>query len=327
VTALSSRHRVCIALVGFAFALFGATPALEAQSGALFLLVPFGARAVGMGEAVSADTTLGTEGLWWNAAALSRLPEKEVAIHHSKTLIATSEMLTIAAPSKVIGTLAFGAYIVDYGDQQATDNQGQAIGVITNRNYLLALSYGTPVGKRLGVGVTYKFLMLRRVCSGACGNTAVISGSSSALDVGAQYALPTPFPMSLGVTVRNMGPKLQVKDQAQADPLPKVLQMGAMGRLPITRLKEAGASVDVSLDLLSSDALNGTNVGVGIVAGYMDQYFLRGGYKKQAGEGSGPSIGLGFQRGAFGFDLSRRFDALSQELGEPPTYITLRARF
>ena len=313
--------------MGVAVALCSAATTLHAQSGALFLLVPFGAKAVGMGEAVSADTTLGTEGLWWNAAALSRLPEKEVSIHHSKTLIATSEMLTFAVPSKVIGTLALGAYIVDYGDQQATDENGQPLGVITNRNYLLAASYGTPVGKRLALGVTYKFLMLRRVCSGACGNSAAISGSSSALDVGAQYALPTPFPVSLGLALRNIGPKLQVKDQAQADPLPKVLQMGAMSRLPIARLKEAGASLDVSLDVLSAEALNGTNVSVGVAAGYMDQYFLRAGYKKQSGEGSGPSIGLGFQRGACGFDLSRRFDQLSQELGEPPTYITLRARF
>ena len=236
-------------------------------------------------------------------------------------------MLTVAVPSKVIGTLALGAYIVDYGDQQATGENGEPIGVITDRNYLLALSYGTPVGKRLGVGVTYKFLTMRRVCSGACGNTAAISGSSSAIDIGAQYALPTSLPVSLGFSIRNLGPKLQVKDQAQADPLPKAVQMGVMTRLPIAQLKEAGGSIDVSFDVLSADALNGTNVGLGVSAGYQDQYFFRAGYKKQSGEGSGPSIGLGFQRGAFGFDLSRRFDQLSEQFGEPPTYITLRARF
>ncbi len=314
-------------LVAGALGLLGVTPELGAQEGALFLLFPFGAKAVGLGEAVSADTTMGVEGVWWNAAALARMSSKEVSLHHSQTLLARSEMLTVAVPSKVIGTLALGAYIVDYGDQQATDDQNQPIGVITNRNYLFSLSYGTPVGKQLGIGVTYKFLMLRRVCSGACGNAAVIAGSSSAIDIGGQYTLPIAFPLSVGFSIRNMGPKLQVKDQAQADPLPKTLQMGVMSRLPITRLKEAGASLDVSADILSANALDGTNVGVGAAVGYLDQYFFRAGYKKQKGEGSGPSIGLGFQRGAFGFDLSRRFDALSEQSGETPTYITLRARF
>lgn len=326
-TLRSVRRRVVLRVVSCVLALLGASTALEAQSGALFLLVPFGARAVGLGEAVSADTTLGSEGIWWNAAALARLPSKEVALHHSKTLIATSEMLTVAIPSKVIGTIAFAGYAVDYGDQQATDAQGQPIGVITNRNYLLSLSYGTPVGKRLGIGVTYKFIMLRRVCSGACGNTAVLSGSTSAFDAGAQYALPTPFPVSLGFSIRNLGPKLQVKDQAQADPLPSVVQLGVMSRLPLAKLKAAGGSLDLSADVLSAEALNGTNVGLGASLGYLDQYFLRVGYKKQTGEGSGPSFGFGLQRGAFGIDLSRRFDQLSEQLGETPTYITLRARF
>ena len=76
-----------------------------AQNGGLFLLVPFGARAVGQGDAVVADTTLGTEAMWWNAAALAWLPKREIAIHHSQTVIANSDMLTFAVPSRVLGTL------------------------------------------------------------------------------------------------------------------------------------------------------------------------------------------------------------------------------
>ena len=318
------KARALIALLGL---LVIDAPTLAAQSGALFLLVPFGARAVGLGEAISADTSLGSEGLWWNAAAMARMPSKEVAVHHSQTVLATSDMLTLAVPSRVFGTLAIGAYVVDYGDQQATDqNTGQPIGVITNRNYLLALSYATPVGKRLSVGVSYKFLMLRFSCSGACGNTPVLSGSSSALDAGVQYVLPTTFPVSVGVSVRNLGPKLQIKDKPQADPLPLVIQGGLAARLPIASLTSAGASLDVSADLLLADAL-GTNLGIGASLGFQDAYFLRAGYKRQQGEGSGPSLGIGLQRGALGIDLSRRFDGLSAQLGETPTYITLRARF
>lgn len=312
----------------FSLLMLGLAPAATAQNGGLFLLVPFGARAVGQGEAVVADTTLGTEGMWWNAAALSRLPKREVAIHHSQTVIATSDMLTYAMPSKVLGTLAASAYLVNYGDQQATDGQtGTPVGTITNRNYQLALSYATPLGKRFNAGLTYKFIMLRFQCSGVCGAIPVISGSTSALDLGAQYTLPTTMPITIGAAVRNLGPALQVKDAEQADPLPRVVQVGARARIPVKSLDEAKATLDVSADLLTASALGGSAGALGVSLGYKEQAFLRGGYKLQRGQGAGPSVGFGFQRGGFGVDIARRFDALSSQLGEPPTYVSLRARF
>lgn len=301
---------------------------LRAQNGALYLLVPFGARAVSQGEAVVADSTLGTEALWWNAAALARLGKKELAVHHSQTLVATSDMLTFAVPSRVLGTIAASAYLVNYGDQSATDPvSGTEIGTITNRNYQLALAYATPVGKRLSAGLTYKFVMLRFQCTGICGNIPVISGSTSALDMGAQYVLPTKLPIMLGASVRNLGPALQLKDAEQADPLPRVIQLGGRARLPVHALQQNGATLDVTLDVQSAAALNGAAGGLGLILGYRQVAFLRGGYKLQPGDSKGPSIGFGFERGGFALDLARRFDAASAQLGEPPTYVSLRARF
>jgi hypothetical protein len=320
-------ERCVRAAVVLAFSVSAASQA-RAQNGGLFLLVPFGAHAVALGEAVVADSTLGTEAMWWNAAALARIGKKELAVHHSQTLIATSDMLTFALPSRVLGTIAASAYLVNYGDQAATDPvNGTEIGTITNRNYQLALSYATPVGKRLSAGVTYKFIMLRFQCTGICGNVPVISGSTSALDLGAQYVLPTTLPVTIGASVRNIGPALQVKDAEQADPLPRIIQVGGKARVPVQSLTDAGASLDVTLDVQSAAALNGAAGGLGVVLGYRDVAFLRGGYKLQPGDAKGPSIGFGFQRGGFALDLARRFDAASAQLGEPPTYISLRARF
>lgn len=301
---------------------------VQAQSGALFLLVPFGARAVGMGDAVSADTSIGAEGVWWNAAALARVASKEVAFHHSQTFLANSEMLTLVFPSRVIGTIAVAAYFVDYGDVQATDDIGNPTGVVSNRSYLLSASYATPIGKRASLGLTYKYFMQRfNDCSGFCSGLAVAAGSSSALDVGVQYAIPMTFPLNVGMSVRNMGPKLQVKDEPQADPLPRVIQFGASSRLPIASLAASGATLDLNVDIMSAPAPGGTSFGVGSSLGYRDQYFLRGGYKRQQGDAGGPSLGIGFQRGSFGFDFSRRFDRNSTQVGETPTYVSLRARF
>lgn len=329
-----SRQRVArVLLFVLGVLIVAPIPTLRAQTGALFLLVPFGARAVGMGEAVSADTALGTEAIWWNPAATARASSKEIALHHSQTVLApSSDMLIVVVPSRVIGTLTFAGYSVDYGDQEATDqNNGQPIGLISTRNYMLALGYSTTVGKRASVGLSYKYVVLRSACAGTCGAFPVLAGKSFALDGGAQYVLPTRFPISLGASVRNIGPKMQIKDQPQADPLPRVIQVGAMSRLPIKSLSDGGASLDVSADVINVPAADAsaseTMLGFGAAMGYREMYFLRGGYKKQRGDGGGLSFGFGIQKGAFGLDFSRRLDRLSSQLGETPTYVSLKARF
>ena len=320
------RPRVAFALTAL---LAAAQPVVAQSNGGLFLLAPFGARAAGQGDAVVADTSLGTEGIWWNAASLARITKRELAIHHSQTVFATNDMIAYAVPSPVLGTLAGAYYLVNYGDQPATPaNSGDvSTGTITNKNHMLALSYATPVGSRFSAGLSYKFVLLRfNQCSGLCGGSPGVTGSTQALDIGAQYRVPVRVPFTVGFAVRNLGPALQAKDKDQADPLPRVIQIGAKVRVPIQSLNESGATLDLSADILNSPALDGQAGGAGFVLGYKEQLFLRGGYKVQVGDAGGPSLGIGFERGQFGFDVSRRFDGLGQ-LGTPPTYISLHARF
>ncbi len=329
-----SAIRGNLAVACAAMLMVAAPIAAAAQSnGALFLLVPLGARAVGLGEAIVADSSIGSEGIWWNASSMARLRKKDLAIHHSQTAFAVSDMLAFAMPSRVLGTLAVSAYIVNYGDQAVTPDGGGdvSVGTVTNRNYMLALSYATPAGSRLSAGLSYKFVMLRFQCSGICGNTPTISGSTQALDLGAQYRMPGTIPITIGAALRNLGPALQVKDKDQADPLPKVLQVGGKVRVPVKSLTEAGATLDLSADVISdvlgSEALGGLSTGLGLALGYRETAYFRAGYKLQTGEGSGPSIGFGIERGSFGVDIARRFDGLSSQLGETPTYVSLKVRF
>lgn len=296
---------------------------LAAQNGALFLLVPFGARAVGQGEAVVADTALGSESIWWNAAAGARGAKREVAVHHSQTFIAISDMIAIVAPTRLLGTFSAAVYMVNYGDLPLTDNMGLPLGIITNRNYMAAVSYASTFGSRLSAGLTYKFVMLRFECPGNCGAT----GSTSALDVGAQYAVPGRFPVVIGASIRNIGPALQVQDSEQADPLPRLIQVGARARLPFASLERSQASLEIMADIKQAAALGSGAYSGGIVIGYRNEFFLRGGYLTQPGEGGGPSIGVGATRGALSIDIARRFDELSSQLGETPTYVSLRVQF
>ena len=299
----------------------------RAQSGALFLLTPFGGRAVGRGEAVAADSTLGTEGIWWNPSSMARMKEREGAFSYASSLAGSAFMLSAAVPSRVLGTFAAGAYMLDTDVGQATDSVGNSVGDITIRNYLLAASYASPVGKRLSAGLTFKYIRFQQGCTG-CNTLPSFAAGTSALDVGAQYRLPDATATTVGFALRNLGQPLQVKDKEQADPLPRLLQVGVRTRLPLSSLREAGASLDVSLDVLRTAQLGASSEAVGAVLGYREQLFLSAGYKHLPDGLSAPTIGVSVQRGAFGFDLARRFERLASEGGQPsPTYFSLHFRF
>src|SRR5215210_1298950 len=80
-----------------------------AEEGALFLLVPVGARAVGMGQAVTAAED-GSEAVWWNPAGLARLEKREAAIHHQRGLGHTADAISIIVPSSLLGVIGLSAH-------------------------------------------------------------------------------------------------------------------------------------------------------------------------------------------------------------------------
>lgn len=317
---------MCV-LVGLVVSLAAHPRAARAQSGALFLLTPFGGRAVGRGEAVAADSTLGTEGIWWNPASMARLKDREAAFNYGSSLAGSAFMLSAAVPSRVLGTFAVGAYMLDTDVGQATDDQGNPVGDIVIRNYLFAASYATPVGRRLSGGLTLKYIRFKTGCTG-CNAIPELNAGTSALDLGAQYRLPDATATTVGFVLRNLGQPLQVKDAEQADPLPRVVQVGVRTRVPFAALREAGGSLDLSLDVLRTAQPRASSEAIGAVLGYREQVFLSGGYKHLPDGLSAPTIGVSIQRGAFGFDLSRRFERLASQGGEPsPTYFSLHFKF
>src|SRR3954471_19297470 len=103
-----------------------------ATEGALFLLLPVGARSVGMGQAVVADRP-GTEAVWSNPAAIGAATHREAAIHHSQSVAGTGDAVTILVPSSLLGVLALSVNIFDYGEQQSNPDAsgpGEVAGTI-----------------------------------------------------------------------------------------------------------------------------------------------------------------------------------------------------
>ena len=298
-----------------------------ATEGALFLLLPIGARAVGAGQAVVADQT-GSESMWWNPAAIARSDRPEAAIHHSQTIVATGDALTIVLPSSLLGVLAIGANIFNYGKQDIRDTVG-TIGLLLPRNIVYAATYATPVGHRISAGITYKVVQLRLDCSGGCAGIPTVSAASSALDGGLQADLTGIVPVHLGAAIRNVGPKLQVNDKDQADPLPTRVQVGAAYDVPHMAAVAKDVTLRIAGDVLDDTHFDSPSLRIGATAAYRDRAYLRAGYisDRGDGDGAGPAIGFGLSTGNLVVDIARIMRGLSADSGQPPTYFSLRYLF
>lgn len=294
-----------------------------ATEGALFLLLPVGARAVGMGHAVVAERS-GSEAVWWNPAGLAGLESYEAAIHHSQTLIATGDAVSIVLPFPILGVFALSANILNYGEQELIDEGGAPVGSLLLRSFVYAATYGTNIGERLNAGITYKVVQFRFDCSGSCPDAARISATTSALDFGVQYDVGPTSPVTIGMAVRNLGLRVQVNDSEQADPLPTRVQLGLSYRLPaIEQVRDT--EISVSGDLVDRLRVQGPSGRLGMEVTYQKRYFLRAGYVIE--EGGGPAIGAGIAAGGLLVDLSRVMGGLYAEAGEAPIHVSLRYLF
>jgi hypothetical protein len=301
------------------------------QEGALFLLLPVGARSVGMGQAVVADRP-GTEAVWWNPAAIGAATRREAAIHHSQSVAGTGDAVTILIPSSLLGVFALSVNILDYGEQQLNpDPSGpdEVGGTIIPRSFIYAATYATSLGKYVTAGLTYKLVQFRIDCTGPCPDIS-FSATTSALDVGAQFMIKQSLPLVIGIAARNVvGIKLQVNDSPQSDPIPSRLQVGVQYRIDLPPRIAPETAVRLAFDLADGIEVGNPAPRFGADIAFRERFHVRGGYAVEASssEAGGPSIGFGLSVGNLVFDIARILTGLSADAGKAPTYLSLRYLF
>jgi hypothetical protein len=300
--------------------------AQSSTDGALFLLLPVGAQTVGMAQAAVAER-LGSEAVWSNPSGIARLDKREVAIHHSETIAARGDVVTVLAPIKHIGAFAVSVNLLDFGNQQITDPGGTPIGLVLPRNILFAGTFGAVVGKSISLGISYKRLQYRVDCSGQCANVSTFTATSSAVDFGAQYDVPGDSTIRLGASVRNIGTKLQVNDREQADPLPTRIEAGISWKLAFIRKYISDIDVRLAGDVIATESADDPSARIGTDITYQKTVHLRGGFIANDTDGANASIGFGLGTGRLLFDIARTFGGLSEDAGKTPTYISLRFLF
>jgi len=317
-------------LSSFALAATAVAPALAqtptGSEGSLFLLLPTGAQAVGMGQAMVAAKP-GSEGIWWNPASLGDQDQKELAIHHSKTVAGTGDALTFVLPTHSFGTTAFSINILDLGDQQVTDPFGNPIGVILPRDVVFAGTYALALSKRLTTGINYKIVQIRFDCTGECSTVGPAVESSRAVDVGAQYEIEAGAPLTFGAAIRNLGGRLNSSETNARNPLPTQVELGTLYRLKFLDHYVKDTELRLASSFINSRSFGGKSVRLGADVMYQGKVHLRAGYVGHDRRGdASAAVGFGVQSGGFVFDIARTFGGLPADNGTP-VYVSLRYLF
>jgi len=189
-------------------------PASPAQgtSGAQFLGVGIGARAVAMGGAYTSIVDDGTA-LHWNPAGLARVDEHRLTLSHVSWFPGvTYSGASYAAP---FGRDAVIGVALEQGGADSLDNTGD--GPFETGDFAGVVGYGRRMSADVGVGADLKFL------SSSLGE---YGASSYAVDLGVLYRMNDDT--NIGAAIRNLGPGLTF--ESGTDPLPVTMALGGSYR-------------------------------------------------------------------------------------------------
>jgi len=297
------------------------------SEGSLFLLLPTGAQAVGMGQTMVAAKP-GSEGIWWNPASIADQKQKELAIHHSKTVAGVGDALSFVLPLHRFGTTALSLNILNIGEQQVTDIFGNVVGVILPRDVVFAGTYALSVTRKLTAGLNYKVIQLRVDCSGECSSVGPEVESSRAVDMGAQWLTEVGAPLTFGFAIRNLGGSLNSRETNERFPLPTQLELGAIYRLKFLDHYVKDTELRAAASYIDTRDFGGESFRLGTDVMYQGKVHLRAGYVGHDSRGdASASLGFGLQSGSFVFDIARTFGGLPADNGQTPVYVSLRYLF
>lgn len=301
--------------------------AAQEQEGAIFLLLPPDPKAVGLGRAVTALS--GPESVWWNPAGLAELEESRFLVFRGENVggDATAASLTLVRPT--LGTAAASYQLLDFGSIPLTDEQGNSVGTLTLRQHVGVISLATELWNHLALGLNAKIVQDRPSCrsaGGACVDAGV-TGTTFAVDAGIQTYGLGGHPVRLGVLVAHAGPDLQVRNEAQADPLPTRIRV-AVAYDAFENLfpgDELDLLVTAELDDRWSDPGDpGIYLGTEFEAGLGVQVLrLRAGYVMNAeAQLDGAAVGLGLRYESFDLGLAKSLASSILSEGSEPVHIS-----
>lgn len=253
------------------------------------LLIPVGARYIGMGGA-SAATVAGVDAIYWNPAGLDRSPYRAAAQFSQMTYIADINVTYAAVAAKFGGLGSVGLAFKTLGMDEiaiTTEDFPDGTGAKFSPTFInLGLTYSRALTDRVAVGATAKLISesLDRV-----------SANGFAFDIGVQYQnLGEIEGLSIGLALKNLGAGMKYdgngllvrgdpqdverqssfyKVVAGKDELPSTLDIGLGYKVNIAEKNTLSLQTTIVNSNYDDDYCN-----VGGEYAFDNMVFLRGGY-------------------------------------------------
>lgn len=259
-------------------------------TGAQFLKVGVGSRAVAMGGAFVAVADDATT-LYWNPAGLSRLSKNGVVLIHSEWLADIDfDFAGVTIPLGEYGTLGASLTALNMAEMEVrTMEKPEGTGEKFDAgDFAVGLSYAYNLTDRFSIGFNGKYIRQK---------IWLMSAFSFAVDVGTLFYTQLPG-LSIGMSISNFGSKLRMEgdntlrfydedpsiegnnDRVPVHldtdrwPLPLLFRVG----VAYQALKGRSSSLILAMDALHPND-NTERVNVGFEYGWNDMVFIRGGYK------------------------------------------------
>jgi hypothetical protein len=317
-----------VLLLGFGCSAASAQGLPDRKAGAveccLQLLFPVGARAVGVGNALTARS--GPDALFVNPAGLAVLGRDEFRVHNADTQLESSNAFGVAVRISGAGVLGLTYRLIDYGESQATDITGVPTGTLRLLEHFLVATFAAAMGPGVHAGISYRIFQFRKDCAGFCEGGS-FAATTHAVDLGVQYH-PRLWPaLQLGASLIHLGVPLQVLNAEQADPTPMRLRAGAAYELMHRFSSDSTTMLWASFDVTGSwrEGVE-PRVGTGLELVLDETIFVRAGYGTGSGRASGAGVGIGLRYDRFELGIARSFVG-SAAGGQDPFQITFAVGF
>jgi opacity protein-like surface antigen len=305
--------------------------ARKGTTGAEQLLIPVGARSIATGGAFLANLT-GLESIYYNPAGLDVVPQTETMFSYISYLADINiSYFAIGTSLGDFGSIGLDLKSLDFGDIPVTTVQfPDGTGSTYSPTFLtLGLTYSKVLTDRISIGTNFKLI------SESIQNT---SASAFAIDAGVQYRFSES--LMIGAAIKNIGTNMVYsgQDLTTRTTIPGTVPGASTGSyevvaesFQIPSFFQLSLSYAMNLNEQNSLTFGGAYTAnnsfedianFGMEYGFMNNFFVRGGYNLLVENTDEYIYGLTFGAGVdykVGSDLGFVFDYAFRDVKEFPS--------
>lgn len=319
---------IMIALMSWALQVEAGNPDRQGEAGAYELLMNPWARSSGL-HSLSTSFVGGVEAMRINVAGVGRINETEIIVSNSQYFVGTGISMNAAGLAQRIGengALGISIMALDFGDIDVTTvNNPEGNGATFSPSFFnLGVSYTHTFENKVSVGVLVR---------GVSEAIADVSAFGLAIDAGVQYVTGEKDQFKFGISLRNIGNKMQFGGEGLADvatngedqelrfdvqasgfEMPSMLNIGLSYDFYLAEFNRLTAFGNFRANSFLRDELGG-----GLEYSFKDMFMLRAAYVYnigQSGEDQGVYTGLA---AGVSFDVPLKKDS-NRKLGIDYSY-------